>query len=65
MLGRKSGVAKQLCDMYPNIITWLNYHLELAVGDTVSDFMDKLYTVYSRSPLNQRELAERAAELQQ
>lgn len=76
MLGRKSGVAKQLSGQYPNIVTWhcLNHRLELAVGDTVSDvsgvnhfqaFMDKLYTVYSRSPQNQRELAECAAELQQ
>ena len=76
MLGRKLGVAKQLCDLYPNIITWhcLNHCLELAVGDTVSDvssvnhfqaFMGKLYTVYSRSTLNQRELAECAAELHQ
>lgn len=76
MLGCKSGVAKQLCDLYPNIITWhcLNHRLELAVGDTMSDvsgvnhfqaFMDKLYTVYSQSPLNQQELAECAAELHQ
>ena len=76
MLGRKSGVAKQLCDLYPKIITWhcLNHRLELAVGDTVSDvsgvnhfqvFMDKLCTVYSRSQLNQWELAECAAELHQ
>ncbi len=44
------------------------------MGDTVSDvsgvnhfqaFTDKLYTVYSRSPQNQRELRECAAELQQ
>ena len=44
------------------------------MGDTVSDvsgvnhfqaFMDKLYTVYSRSPLNQRGLAECAADLYQ
>ncbi|KAK0147671.1 E3 SUMO-protein ligase KIAA1586 [Merluccius polli] len=61
MLGRKSGVAKQLSERYPNILTWhcLNHRLELAVGDTVLDvrdvnhfqaFMDKLYTIYSRSP---------------
>ena len=39
MLGRKSGVAKQLSERYPNILTWhcLNHRLELAVGDTVSD----------------------------
>lgn len=44
------------------------------MGDTVSEvsgvnhfqsFMDKLHTVYSRSPQNQRELRECAAELQQ
>ena len=37
MLGRKSGVATRLQQMYPNLIVWycLNHRLELAVGDTV------------------------------
>ncbi|KAI9538428.1 hypothetical protein NQZ68_014172 [Dissostichus eleginoides] len=44
MLGRKSGVAKQLSELYPNIFTWhgINHRLELAVGDTVSDLSECL-----------------------
>ena len=76
MLGKKSGVAKRLSDRYPNIIIWhcLNHRLELAVSDAVKDigginhfqaFMDKLYSLYSRSPQNQRELSECAQQLHQ
>ncbi|XP_058841147.1 E3 SUMO-protein ligase KIAA1586-like [Acipenser ruthenus] len=74
MLGKKSGVAKRISDMYPNIVVWhcLNHRLELAVADSVSEttgmnhfhsFMDKLYSVYSRSALNQQELRNCAKEL--
>lgn len=67
MLGRKSGVTTLLKEKYPNIITWhcLNHRLELAVNDALKEvsgtnhfsiFMDKLYSLYSRSPKNQREL---------
>ena len=76
MLGVKSGVATILKGYYPNIIIWhcLNHRLELAVGDSVREvhginnfqvFMDKLYSVYSRSPLNQKELSECASQLEQ
>ncbi|XP_064421760.1 E3 SUMO-protein ligase KIAA1586-like [Latimeria chalumnae] len=76
MLGTKSGVAKRLMEQYPDGIIWhcLNHRLELAVGDSVTEvsgvnhfhsLMDKLYSVYNRSPLNQRQLAECAAELEQ
>lgn len=67
MLGRKSGVATRLAHKYPNVITWhcLNHRLELSVGDAISEvngvnhfqiFMDKLYSLYSQSPKNQREI---------
>ncbi|KAG7171321.1 General transcription factor IIH subunit 1-like [Homarus americanus] len=66
MLGVKSGVATILKEHYPDVIIWhcLNHRLELAVGDSVTEvhgvnhfqsFMDKLYSVYSRSPLTQRD----------
>ncbi|XP_027132754.1 E3 SUMO-protein ligase KIAA1586-like [Larimichthys crocea] len=75
MLGRKSGVATRLQQMYPELIVWhcLNHRLELAVGDTVkkvnnvnhfTSFLDKVYTVYHRSPKNTRELAQHAEELE-
>ncbi|MGH0134297.1 UNVERIFIED_CONTAM: hypothetical protein FKN15_027080 [Acipenser sinensis] len=71
---QKSGVVKRISDMYPNIIVWhcLNHRLELAVADSVSEttgmnhfhsFVDKLYSVYSRSALNQQELRNCAKEL--
>lgn len=74
MLGKKSGVAEKLAQNYPNIIPWhcMNHRIELAVSDSVDDvgavnhfqiFMDKLYTLYSKSPKNQRELAKCAHEL--
>ena len=69
MLGRNSGVGTQVAIKYPNIILWhcLNHRLELSVFDTIKrlnyinhfkKFFDKLYTLYSRSPKNQRELRE-------
>ncbi|XP_062926722.1 E3 SUMO-protein ligase KIAA1586-like [Mobula hypostoma] len=76
MLGVKSGVATILKEHYPDVIIWhcLIHRLELAVGDLVREvhginhfqsFMDKLYSVYSRSPLNQKELSEWASQLEQ
>jgi Domain of unknown function (DUF4371) len=72
MLGRSTGVAQQMLDKYPNIVTWhcANHRLELAVHDAVSDvgainhfkiFLDQLYCLYSSSPKNKYEL-EAAAE---
>ena len=68
-LGKKSGVASLILHKCFNIIVWhcLNYRLELAVGDAVKDvtgiyhfqiFMDKLYTLYNRSPKNKIQLKE-------
>lgn len=74
MLGRTNGVIAKLQAKYNNLFGWhcLNHQLELSVHDvvkTVNDinhfkcFMDKLYTVYSRSPKAKRELEQCAAEL--
>jgi len=74
MLGRKCGVLAKLQQTYPNIIGWhcINHRLELSVHDVVKcmtdinhlkSFMDKLYSLYSRSPKARRELQECAAEL--
>lgn len=76
MLGKRSGVAQKLLSLYPNLIIWhcMNHRLELALADAVDEvggvnhfqiFMDKLYTLYSRSPMNQRQLADCAGELDQ
>lgn len=76
MLGKRSGVAERLLKMYPGIIVWhcMNHRLELALSDAVDEvgainhfqiFMDKIYSIYSRSPKNQRELAECASSLEQ
>lgn len=65
MLGRKAGVAAQLCAKFPNLFVWhcLNHRLELAVGDVLKQingmnhfkiFFDKLYALYHASPKNQR-----------
>lgn len=72
MLGRKAGVYAKLKEKYPDIVGWhcLNHRLELAVGDAVKcctesnhfrSFLDKLYSLYSQSPKNLREL-DKAAE---
>jgi len=74
MTGRKSGVAAQLTDLFPKLVTWhcLNHRLELAVGDAADEvqgvshfriFMDSLYTLYSRSPKTQKHLQTAAREL--
>lgn len=68
MLGRKAGVAAQLCAKFPHLFVWhcLNHRLELAVGDVLKQingmnnfkiFFDKLYALYHASPKNQRELS--------
>lgn len=75
MLGKKSGVAECLLQKFPNIVVWhcLNHRLELAVCDAINEvhglnhfqiFMDKLYSLCSRSPKNQREIKECAASLE-
>jgi len=67
MMGRSSGVAKRLLDIYPNLFVWhcLNHRLELAVNDAVDEvgainhfkiFLESLYSLYSRSSKNKREL---------
>lgn len=74
MLGRKSGVASRLKDIFPNITVWhcSAHRLELAVGDVVKEmgtinhfktFMDKLYAVYSASNKNRMELKDAADSL--
>lgn len=74
MLGKKSGVVEKLLQQFLNIVPWhcMNHRIELAISDSINDvgainhfqmFMDKLYTLYSKSPKIQRELAECASEL--
>ncbi|KAJ8868421.1 hypothetical protein PR048_029937 [Dryococelus australis] len=69
MLGKHSGVAQKCPFQCPNIIIWhcMNHRLELTLDDSVNEvrgvnhfhiFMVKLYTLYSRSPMNQHQLAE-------
>lgn len=75
MLGKNSGVAKRFLPLYPDIIIWhcMNHRLDLAVGDAKGEvaginhfqsFIDKLYSLYSSSPKNKRELKECALELE-
>ncbi len=67
MLGSKSGVAKQFRDIVPSLIIWhcLCHRLELSIGDLKNDvvginrfvaFIDKLYSLFSQSPKNTREI---------
>lgn len=67
MLGKNSGVSTQVKKKYPDVIVWhcLNHRLELAVGDSVDDvtqinhfksLLDKIYTIFSRSPKNEKEI---------
>ncbi|XP_065640484.1 E3 SUMO-protein ligase KIAA1586-like [Hydra vulgaris] len=67
MLGKKAGMAQLLLNQFPNLILWhcSNHRLELAVNDVVRDilpichmksFFDKLYSIYSASPKNKKEL---------
>uniref|UniRef100_A0A8C7YBF1 E3 SUMO-protein ligase KIAA1586-like n=1 Tax=Oryzias sinensis TaxID=183150 RepID=A0A8C7YBF1_9TELE len=74
MLGVKSGVGKLLKDDFPSIVLWhcLNHTLELAVDQALDKtggtkdfqaFLDSLYSLYSQSPKNMRELSECARNL--
>jgi hypothetical protein len=67
MLGRKAGVAQKLLRQFTHLFIWhcLNHRLELAVADSVESmdavnhvkcFLDTIYSLYSQSPKNQREL---------
>uniref|UniRef100_A0A8C1RFQ8 HAT C-terminal dimerisation domain-containing protein n=1 Tax=Cyprinus carpio TaxID=7962 RepID=A0A8C1RFQ8_CYPCA len=71
MLGRKAGVAAQLCSKFPYLFVWhcSNHRLELAVCDVLREvgginhfkiFLDQLYSLYHASPKNQRELTKSA-----
>ncbi|KAJ4946434.1 hypothetical protein JOQ06_024101 [Pogonophryne albipinna] len=64
MLGKRTGVATQLCSKFPSLFVWhcSNHRLELAVGDVVKEvsglnhfqiFFDKLYSLF-----HQRQLAQ-------
>ena len=75
MLGTKSGVGKLLKDKFPDIILWhcLNHRLELAVGialeiiggtNDFQSFLEHLYSLYSQSPKNKRELDQCSHDLQ-
>jgi len=74
MLGRVGGVLAKLQEKFPNILGWhcFNHRLELSVHDVVTSvtdvnhfktFLDKIYTLYSRSPKAKRQLDACAAEL--
>ncbi|XP_063217341.1 E3 SUMO-protein ligase KIAA1586-like [Bacillus rossius redtenbacheri] len=76
LLGKKSGLAMQLTETFPNLFIWhcLNHRLELAVHDSVEEvaginhfkiFMDKIRNMFSCSPKNSRELAEVAKGLEE
>ncbi|XP_041845659.1 E3 SUMO-protein ligase KIAA1586-like [Melanotaenia boesemani] len=74
MLGKKSGVATRLTWRFPKLFVWhcMNHRLELAVSDAVDEvnsvnhfkaFIQKLYSLYSVSNKNERELVNAAAEV--
>ncbi|KAJ8252839.1 hypothetical protein GJAV_G00206160 [Gymnothorax javanicus] len=74
MLGAKSGVVKLLQDDFPGIVLWhcLNHRLELAADQALDvtggtkdfqAFLDSLYSLYSQSLKNVRELSECAHNL--
>ncbi|XP_022907289.2 E3 SUMO-protein ligase KIAA1586-like [Onthophagus taurus] len=76
LLGKKSGLAMQLTETFPNLFIWhcLNHRLELSVHDSVEEvaginhfkiFMDKIKNMFSCSPKNSRELAEVAKGLEE
>jgi len=63
-----------LKDEFPDIVLWhcLNHRLELAVGDALNatsgtndlqSFLESLYSLYSQSPTNMRELSDCAHDL--
>lgn len=74
MLGKKSGVATRLTSRFPRlfVLHCMNHRLELAVSNAVDEvtgvnhfkiFMQKLYSLYSMSNKNERELKDAAAEV--
>jgi hypothetical protein len=74
VMGVKSGVLTELGQTYPLNIKWhcLCHRIELSVSDTIEvvsginhfkTFMDKLYSINSQSPKNQRELQDCAHDL--
>uniref|UniRef100_A0A672GNY5 Uncharacterized protein n=1 Tax=Salarias fasciatus TaxID=181472 RepID=A0A672GNY5_SALFA len=74
MLGTKSGVGKLLQIDFPGIVLWhcLNHRLELAVDQALEvtggtndfqAFLDILYSLYSQSPKNIRDLSACAHDL--
>lgn len=74
MLGRCNGLIVKLQETYPDLLSWhcSAHRLELAVSDALKEvtatnhfqlFMESLYSTYSMSPKNQRELDDCAAEL--
>ena len=75
MLGKQNGLIALLQKQFPKLVPWhcAAHRLELAVGDALKDvpscnsfkiFLEKLYSVYSMSPKNQRELREVAEGLE-
>lgn len=74
MLGKNAGVYIKLKEQFPNLIGWhcFNHRLELSVHGAVKActelnhfkiFMQKLYTIYSVSPNNRRDLERCAADV--
>ena len=74
LVGKISGVATRLCEQYPRIFTWhcQNHRLELAVADALEDstemnhlkiYVTSLYSLFSQSAKNQRELCDLSSEL--
>ena len=74
MLGTKSGVGKLLKDEFPDIVLWhcLSHRLELVFGNVLDatsgtndlqSFLECLYSLYSQSPKNMRELSNCAHDL--
>lgn len=74
LMGKSSGVAKRLLEIYPNLFIWhcLNHRLELAVNDAIDEvgavnhfkiFLDCLYSLYHRSSKNKRQLQNISDEL--
>ncbi|KAK0142792.1 E3 SUMO-protein ligase KIAA1586 [Merluccius polli] len=70
--GKKSGAATRLTSRFPKLFVWhcMNHRLELAVSDAVDEvnsvnhfktFIQKLYSLYSMSNKNERELINAAA----
>jgi len=70
MFVKNSGVASRLRAMYPAIFPWhcMNHRLELAVADATVNhfkhFLDSIYSLFSQSNNNQRELSNACRELE-